>query len=60
MKKTRPSFVLGVGSARALFDKLRQAEVPIVQSEPMNMGNEQYWFQFSDPAGNILEVLGGA
>jgi predicted enzyme related to lactoylglutathione lyase len=59
-KKVRASFVLGVGSAGALFAKLRAAGVPVVQAEPMNMGNDQYWFQFSDPAGNILEVLGGA
>jgi len=25
----------------------------------MDMGGEQYWFQFYDPAGNILEALGG-
>jgi hypothetical protein len=48
-----------VGSAFALFDKLRDAGSPIVQAQPMNMGNDQYWFQFSDPAGNILEVVGG-
>jgi len=55
----RASFMVGVGSAHAFFTKLQTAGVPIVQEKPMNMGNDQYWFQFSDPAGNILEALGG-
>jgi predicted enzyme related to lactoylglutathione lyase len=59
-KNVRASFVLKVGSAGALFEKLRAAGAPIVQSQPMNMGGDQYWFQFSDPAGNILEAVGGA
>jgi len=58
VKSVRASFVLGVGSVRALFEKLRAAGVPIVQADPMSMGNDQYWFQFSDPAGNVLEALG--
>ena len=55
VKKARASFVLGVGSAGAFFNKLRAAGVPIVQGEPMSMGNDQFWFQFSDPAGNLLK-----
>lgn len=58
--KVRASFVFGVGSAGAFFNKLKEAGVPTVQEKPMNMGNDQFWFQFSDPAGNLLEALGGA
>lgn len=57
--RVRASFAFAVRSAGALFAKLQAAGVPIVQKEPMDMQNGQYWFQFSDPAGNILEALGG-
>jgi hypothetical protein len=33
--------------------------VKIAQNEPMDMGQGDFWFQFYDPSGNILEVLGG-
>lgn len=55
----RTAFVLSVPSAQAMFDKLKAAGVRFVQNAPMDMGQEDYWFQFFDPAGNILEILGG-
>jgi predicted enzyme related to lactoylglutathione lyase len=58
-KSIRATFTLKVASASALYEKLRAADVRFVQGEPMDMGSNNYWFQFHDPAGNILEVLGG-
>ena len=58
-KSIRSSFTLKVASASAFYAKLQEAGVRFVQNEPMNMGSDNYWFQFYDPAGNILEVLGG-
>ncbi len=55
----RASFVLAVHSASELFDKLTSASVKTVQTSPMDMGGGDFWFQFYDPAGNILGVLGG-
>jgi predicted enzyme related to lactoylglutathione lyase len=55
----RTGFVFSVESAAATYERLRTAGVKLIQKEPQHMGGEQYWFQFYDPAGNILEVLGG-
>jgi predicted enzyme related to lactoylglutathione lyase len=55
----RATFTLGVQSAHAMFDKLTEAGVKIVHNEPMDMGQGDFWFQFYDPSGNILEILGG-
>jgi predicted enzyme related to lactoylglutathione lyase len=55
----RAAFVFSVESASATHERLKAAGVRFIQAEPMDMGGEQYWFQFYDPAGNILEVLGG-
>ena len=59
-KNVRASFVLRVDSARSLFDRLKSDGVRMVQTEVQDMGSGDFWFQFYDPAGNILEVLGGA
>jgi predicted enzyme related to lactoylglutathione lyase len=59
-KSVRSAFTLKVGSASALFRKLRDAGTEMIHTAPEHMGNEHYWFQFRDPAGNILEALGGA
>jgi predicted enzyme related to lactoylglutathione lyase/uncharacterized protein YndB with AHSA1/START domain len=55
---TRTSVMYGVESAHTLFKQLKTDGVPVVQESPIEMKNGVYWFQFSDPAGNILEVLG--
>jgi len=55
----RSAFVFSVESAGATYERLKAAGVRFIQSEPQHMGGEQYWFQFYDPAGNILEALGG-
>lgn len=63
-KTTKPedshaSFVLTVESASALFQRLRMNGVKTVQEEPMDRGEGDFWFQFYDPANNLLEVFGG-
>jgi len=55
----RAGFVFSVESAAATYERLKAAGVRFIQNEPRHMGGEQYWFQLYDPAGNILEVLGG-
>jgi predicted enzyme related to lactoylglutathione lyase len=58
-KTMRTTFVLQVESSTAMFEKLKKAGVSIIQEEPMEMGDGEFWFQFYDPDGNILEILGG-
>jgi predicted enzyme related to lactoylglutathione lyase len=55
----RAAFVFSVESAAATYERLKAAGVRFIHPEPRHMGGEQYWFQFYDPAGNILEALGG-
>ncbi|HVZ42133.1 MAG TPA: VOC family protein [Candidatus Kapabacteria bacterium] len=56
---SRASFMLSVPSSLALHTRLVAAGVRCVQNPPQHMGGGDYWFQFFDPAGNIIEVLGG-
>jgi predicted enzyme related to lactoylglutathione lyase len=58
-KTARSSFVLRVESVGAMFEKLAGACVRLVHKEPVNMGGDNFWFQFHDPCGNILEIVGG-
>lgn len=55
----RTAFVFSVHSASAMWKKLNAEGIQLIHDEPMNMGAGDYWFQFYDPAGNILEILGG-
>lgn len=57
-KSVRGAFTLSVPSAGAFFTKLSEAGVSIVQEKPMDMGQGDFWFQFRDPSGNIIEALG--
>lgn len=57
-KSVRASFLLRVNSASALHRRLSIAGTRCVQTAPMGMGGEDYWFQFYDPSGNLLEALG--
>jgi predicted enzyme related to lactoylglutathione lyase len=54
----RAAFVFAVESASATYERLRSAGARFVHDEPRHMGGDNYWFQFYDPAGNILEALG--
>ncbi len=55
----RAAFVFSVDSAGATHERLKAAGVRFIHAEPQHMGGDNYWFQFYDPAGNILEALGG-
>jgi predicted enzyme related to lactoylglutathione lyase len=55
----RVGFVLKVDSTGEMYEKLTKARVRIVQESPVDMGGDNHWFQFYDPAGNILEIIGG-
>lgn len=58
-KSVRAAITFEVGSISALMKKLTEAEVNIIQQEPLKMAENLYWFQCFDPAGNIVEFLGG-
>lgn len=58
-KHTRTSIMYSVKSAHAFFKQLKDDGVQTIHPEPKNMGEGDYWFQFYDPAGNVLDVLGG-
>ncbi len=55
----RASFTLSVESAGEIFDLLKKENLRIVQDVPMDMGQGDFWFQFFDPSGNMIEILGG-
>jgi predicted enzyme related to lactoylglutathione lyase len=55
----RAAFVFSVESAASTYERLKAAGVRFIHAEPKHMGGDNYWFQFYDPAGNILEALGG-
>jgi predicted enzyme related to lactoylglutathione lyase len=58
-KMVRTSFIFVVESVQSLFDKLKSYNIETIQDKPLDVGNNEYWFQFRDPAGNILEAVGG-
>lgn len=55
----RTTFAFEVASAFEMYAKLKATGVELVPSEPMDMGQGYYWFQFFDPSRNIVEILGG-
>ncbi len=57
-RMTRTSFMLVVKSVQALFEKLKSYNIETIQDKPLDVGNDEFWFQFRDPAGNILEAVG--
>jgi catechol 2,3-dioxygenase-like lactoylglutathione lyase family enzyme len=57
---SRVSCMLSVDSALNLYKKLISESARVVQDEPKQMGENAFWFQFYDPAGNLLEAVGGA
>jgi predicted enzyme related to lactoylglutathione lyase len=58
-KSVRTSVVFNVTSTSKFYNQLKSDNVSLIHSEPQHMGSDDYWFQFRDPAGNILEILGG-
>ena len=58
-KATRATVMIGVDSVGKLFKSLTDGGVPLVQDSPVEMQAGVFWLQFSDPAGNVIDVLGG-
>jgi predicted enzyme related to lactoylglutathione lyase len=56
---TRATVMFGVDSVGNLFESLKANGERLIQEEPIEMKEGVYWLQFSDPAGNVVEVLGG-
>lgn len=54
----RATAMLRVKSSSQLFNRLKSDGVVVFQSQPMKMKSNSYWFQFSDPNGNIWDILG--
>ena len=55
----RAGFVLSINSATAMHAELVLNGIKMIQEEPMDMGQGDFWFQCYDPCGNIIEFLGG-
>lgn len=58
-RSARSGVMFGVDSAFTLLEELRADKVLIFQEDPIEMQPGVFWFQFEDPSGNIIEVLGG-
>lgn len=58
-KGVKSAITFRVESALMMFDKLKNSDIEMIQNEPMKMAENIYWFQCFDPAGNIVEFLGG-
>ncbi|MBK9324320.1 MAG: VOC family protein [Bdellovibrionaceae bacterium] len=57
-KSTRATVMFGVKSVGSLYENLKSNGEKIIQEKPVQMKNGVFWLQFSDPSGNIIEVLG--
>lgn len=57
--QSRAAFTFSVESAHALAVKLRAMGAEVLGEGPKDMGKGYFWFQFRDPAGNILEAISG-
>lgn len=55
----RPSFVLRTRSASDLHARMSRMNARLLHRQPSHMGDDNYWFMFADPAGNIIEIIGG-
>ena len=58
-RSTRATVMFGVDSVGELFGKLKAGGQRLIQDAPVEMKDGVFWLQFADPAGNIVEVLGG-
>ena len=59
-KGCRVTAMIGVDSAGKLFDNLQADNQKVIQDAPVEMQPGVFWLQCVDPAGNIIDVLGGA
>ena len=58
-KSCRASVMIGVNSVGTLFQQLNAGGQTVLQEAPIEMQPGTYWMQAVDPAGNILDILGG-
>ncbi|MGE0432383.1 MAG: VOC family protein [Planctomycetota bacterium] len=59
-KPARTTFAFEVASVRAVFDRLKAADVRLEADEPMDMGDDHAWFVAFDPSGLRVEFHGRA
>ena len=57
-RASRVSITLRAASAGAMHARLTEAGTTLIHDAPQDMGNATFWFQFRDPDGNILEMIG--
>lgn len=57
-QSARLTVMFRINSAYSLFKELTNSKVKTYQDEPREMQAGNYWFQFEDPSGNIVDVLG--
>ena len=58
-RNIRATVMLRVKSSGELFAAFKKGDVKLYQPSPIQMGQNNWWFQFADNNGNILDVLGG-
>ena len=58
-KTMRSSICFSVDNAFDMFNKMKEHSVELLHEKPQDMGEDDFWFMFKDPSGNILEILGG-
>ena len=56
---TRVSVMIGVSSVGSLFEHLKSDNQKMIQDAPVEMQPGTFWLQAVDPAGNVLDILGG-
>ena len=52
------TFCLRTASIPELFADLKARGVSVHPDEPMALNDEDAWFSFLDPSGNVIEVVG--
>ncbi|MBC7712364.1 MAG: VOC family protein [Rhizobacter sp.] len=55
---TRTSVAFIVASIDNVFTEFKNGGVELIHTEPQKIGDEDWWFMFKDPSGNILEMFG--
>jgi predicted enzyme related to lactoylglutathione lyase len=58
-RSVRSAITFEVESVGEMLNKLNAAGVKVIQEVPVQMSEKLYWLQCFDPAGNVVEFLGG-
>lgn len=59
-KMAKATFCFDVPSVKAWYDYLKSNGVKVPMEEPMDMGNDHFWFTAYDPSGIAIEFVGTA